>query len=52
MRIRPPNRLKSESYTESCRVDAAGRWRERTCEHPGRSVWHVPKGITIVVRLC
>lgn len=37
MRIRPPHRLKSNSYTESCRVDAAGRWRERTCEYPGRS---------------
>ena len=37
MRIRPPSRSKSNSYTESCRVDAAGRWRERTCEYPGRS---------------
>ena len=37
MRIRPPYRSKSDSYTESYRVDAAGRRSERTCEYPGRS---------------
>jgi len=35
--IRPPNRLKSNSYTELMAVDAAGRWRERSVWYPGRS---------------
>jgi len=27
-------------------VDVADRWRERTCEYPGRSVWKALKGVT------
>ena len=49
MGIRPPFRSKSNSYTESCRVDAAGRWRERTCEYPGRSHGHIQYDITFGV---
>jgi hypothetical protein len=52
MRIRLLYKSKSNSYTESCMVNVADGWRERTCEYPGRSVWNVSKEITTVVRLC
>ena len=37
MRVRLHDKLKPNSYTESFEVNGAGRWRERTCEYPGRS---------------
>jgi hypothetical protein len=29
-------------------VNVAERWREGTCEYPGRSVWNALKGVTTV----
>ena len=37
MGIRPPNRLKSHSYTEPGIVYVADTWRERVRSYPGRS---------------
>lgn len=50
MRIRLPYKSKSNNYTESCLVNVADRWREGTCEYPGRSVWYVLKEITVIAR--
>ena len=47
MRIRLPYKLKSNSYTESCRIDEADRWRGRNVWYLGRSVRHALKGVTI-----
>jgi hypothetical protein len=52
MRVRLSLKSKPNSYTESCMVDVADGWRERTCEYPGRSVWNALKGVTIAVRRC
>ena len=35
--IRLQSKLKSYNYTEMYLVDETDRWRERTCEYPGRS---------------
>ena len=40
MRVRLPNKLKPNSYTESYTVVMTGRWRERACEYPGRPHGH------------
>ena len=37
---------KPDNYTESAGINETGRWRERNVWYPGRSVRHVPKGIT------
>ena len=50
MRVSLPNKIKPDSYTESCAVDAADGWRERNVWYPGRSVWNAPKGVTIIKR--
>ena len=50
MRVSLQNRMKPDSYTESCAVDAADRWRERNVWYPGRSVWNAPKGVTVIRR--
>ena len=47
MRVSLPHKMKPNNHPESCMVDVAGRWRERTCEYPGRSVRHALKGVTI-----
>ena len=47
MRIRLPHKSKSNSYTESCAIDMADRWRERTCEYPRRSVRYALKEVSI-----
>lgn len=46
MGIRLPYKSKSDSYTESCRIDEADRWRGRNVWYPGRSVRHALKGVT------
>ena len=46
MRIRLPYKSKSDSYTESCMIDEADRWRGRNVWYPGRSVRHALKGVT------
>lgn len=46
MRVRLQYKLKPNNHTESCLVDMADRWSERTCEYPGRSVWNALKGVT------
>lgn len=33
-----PNKMKSDSYTESHGINEAGRWSERNVWYPGRSV--------------
>ena len=43
-------KMKPDSYTESCAVDAADRWRERNVWYPGRSVRNALKGVTIIER--
>ena len=48
MRVRLRIKSKPNNYTESCMVDVADIWRERTCEYLGRSVWNAPKGVTTV----
>ena len=50
MRVRLPYKSKPNNYTESCLVNVADRWRERTCEYPGRSAWYALKGVTIIAR--
>ena len=50
MRVSLLDKMKPDSYTESCMVNAADRWRERNVWYPGRSVRYVLKGITIIVR--
>ena len=47
MRVSLPHKMKPDNHPESCMVDVAGRWRERTCEYPGRSVRNALKGVTI-----
>ena len=46
MRIRLPNKSKSNSYTESYVINMADGWRERNVWYPGRSAWHALKGVT------
>ena len=50
MRVRLPNKPKPNSYTESCGIDVAGRWRERNVWYPGRSVWNALKGVTAAIQ--
>ena len=37
---------KPNNYTESCRIDVADRWRERSVWYPGRSARHASKEVT------
>lgn len=46
MRVRLPYKSKSKSYTGSCRIDEADRWRGRNVWYPGRPVRHALKGAT------
>ena len=46
MRVSLLIKVKPDNHPESCMVNVAGRWRERTCEYPGRSVRYVLKGVT------
>ena len=50
MRVSLPNKMKPDSYTESCTVDAADRWRERNVWYPGRSVRKALKRVTVIER--
>ena len=50
MRVRLPAKLKPDSYTESCGIDVAGRWRERNVWYPGRSVRNALRGVTAIAR--
>lgn len=52
MRVSLRDKMKPNSYTESCTVNAADRWRERNVWYPGRSVWKALKGATTAVRQC
>ena len=55
MRVSLPHKMKPDSYTESCAVNAADGWRERNVWYPGRSVrvdqhiiiWHFRR-----IKLC
>ena len=46
MRVRLQYKLKPNNYTESYRVDATDRWRERNVWYPGRSVRYALKEVT------
>ncbi len=46
MRVRLPYKPKPDNYTESCMVDVADRWRERSVWYLGRSAWYASKGVT------
>ena len=50
MRVRMPNKPKPKSYTESCAINVAGRWRERNVWYPGRSAGNASKEATIIAR--
>ena len=50
MRVSLHNKIKPDSYTESCAVNTADGWRERNVWYPGRSVRNTSKGVTAVVR--
>ena len=50
MRVSLPDKIKPDSYTESCAVNAADGWRERNVWYPGRSVRNAPKGVTVIER--
>ena len=51
MRVSLPYKMKPNSYTESCAVNAADGWRERNVWYPGRSVRNAPKGVTVIVKV-
>ena len=48
MRVRLQYKLKPNNYTESYRVDATDRWRERNVWYPGRSVRYALKEVTTI----
>ena len=50
MRVSLPHKMKPDSYTESCAVNAADGWRERNVWYPGRSVRNALKGVTVIGR--
>ena len=50
MRVRLRCKPKPKSYTESCVIDVAGRWRERNVWYPGRPAWHALKGVTVAIK--
>ena len=50
MRVSLPYKMKPDSYTESCAVNAADGWRERNVWYPGRSVRNALKGVTVIGR--
>ena len=43
-------KIKPDSYTEPCAVNAADGWRERNVWYPGRSVWNALKRVTVIER--
>ena len=46
MRVRLRTKSKPNNYTESCGIDVADRWRERSVWYPGRSARHASKEVT------
>ena len=46
MRVSLLNKMKPDSYTESCMVNAADRWRERNVWYPGRPVRNALREVT------
>ena len=50
MRVSLPYKIKPDSCTESCAVNAADGWRERNVWYLGRSVRYAPKGVTVIER--
>ena len=50
MRVSLPYKMKPDSYTESCAVNAADGWRERNVWYPGRSVRNALKRVTVTGR--
>ena len=47
MRVRLQDKLKPNSYTESCMINEADGWRGRNVWYLGRSVRYALKGVTI-----
>ena len=50
MRVSLRHKMKPDSYTESCAVNAADGWRERNVWYPGKSVRYAPKRVTVIER--
>lgn len=50
MRVSLLYKMKPDSYTESCMVNAADGRRERNVWYPGRSVWKALKRVTVIER--
>ena len=48
MRVRLHDKVKPNNYPESCMVNVADGWRERSVWYPGRSAWNALKGVTTV----
>ena len=48
MSVRLQLKFKSNSRTESCRVNVVDVWREGMCDYPRMSVWNAPKGVIIM----
>ena len=46
MRVRLPDKLKPDNYTESCMINVADGWREGNVWYSGRSVRYALKGVT------
>ena len=49
MRVRLQTKSKPNSYTESCGINVAGRWRERNVWYPGRPARNALKGVTVAI---
>ena len=50
MRASLQHKMKPNSYTESCAVNAADGWRKRNVWYPRRSVRNALKGVTVIER--
>ena len=50
MRVSLLAKMKPDSYTESCAVNAADRRRKRNVWYPGRSVRNALRGVTVIAR--
>ena len=50
VRVSLHDKMKPDTYTESCAVNTADGWRERNVRYPGRSVRNALKRVTDIER--
>lgn len=48
IRVSLPVKIKFDSYTGSCSVNAADRWKKRNVWYSRRSVRNTPRGVTVM----